>query len=93
MRCAALDERKVHSRRVGQPTASRPVGVQFEPGYSQGLPMLRTAISVLAHFDPEVDDDGRITLWRDYVDRLDFFVIAPLRALAALVIPSLRPTM
>ena len=36
---------------------------------------------------------GQITLWRDYVDRLDFFVIAPLRALAALVIPSLRPTM
>ena len=36
---------------------------------------------------------GRITLWRDYFDFFEFFVKAPLRALAALVVPSLRPTM
>ena len=36
---------------------------------------------------------GRITLWRDYFDKLDFFVIAPVRALAGIVVPSLRPTM
>lgn len=35
---------------------------------------------------------GRITLWRDYFDALDFFVKAPLRAIAATVFPSLRPT-
>jgi limonene-1,2-epoxide hydrolase len=33
---------------------------------------------------------GRITLWRDYVDRFDFLVKAPLRGLAAIVVPSLR---
>ena len=36
---------------------------------------------------------GRITLWRDYFDAFDFFVKAPLRGLAAIVVPSLRPTM
>ena len=36
---------------------------------------------------------GRITLWRDYSDRLDFLVIAPLRGLLGVVIPPLRPTM
>jgi limonene-1,2-epoxide hydrolase len=35
---------------------------------------------------------GRITLWRDHFDALDFFVKAPLRAIAGLVVPSLRPT-
>jgi limonene-1,2-epoxide hydrolase len=34
---------------------------------------------------------GRITLWRDYFDALDFFVKAPLRAIAGLVVPSLNP--
>ena len=34
--------------------------------------------------------DGRITLWRDYLDFFDFFVKAPLRGLAAIVVPSLR---
>ncbi|MGE0218845.1 limonene-1,2-epoxide hydrolase family protein [Mycolicibacterium sp.] len=37
--------------------------------------------------------DGRITLWRDYFDLFDIFVKAPLRALAATVFPSLRPTL
>ena len=36
---------------------------------------------------------GQITLWRDYFDAFDFFVKAPLRALAAVVVPSLRPTL
>ena len=37
---------------------------------------------------------GQITLWRDYFDRLDFFVIATAaRRSSALVVPSLRPTM
>jgi limonene-1,2-epoxide hydrolase len=36
---------------------------------------------------------GRITLWRDYFDAFDFLIKAPLRALAGLVVPSLRPTM
>ena len=36
---------------------------------------------------------GQITLWRDYFDKLDFFVIAPLRGLVGIVVPSLRPTM
>ena len=36
---------------------------------------------------------GRITLWRDYFDKLDFFVIGPMRALAGVVVPSLRPKM
>lgn len=35
---------------------------------------------------------GRITLWRDYFDTLDFLK-ATLRGLAATVFPSLRPTM
>jgi limonene-1,2-epoxide hydrolase len=34
---------------------------------------------------------SRITLWRDYFDALDFFVKAPLRAIAGLVVPSLKP--
>jgi limonene-1,2-epoxide hydrolase len=33
---------------------------------------------------------GRITLWRDYFDFFDFFVKAPLRGLAGIVVPSLR---
>lgn len=36
---------------------------------------------------------GRITLWRDYFDAFDFFVKAPLRGLAGIFVPSLRPTM
>ncbi len=36
--------------------------------------------------------DGKITLWRDYFDLLDCLVKAPLRAVAATVFPSLRPT-
>lgn len=35
---------------------------------------------------------GRITLWRDYFDTLDF-VKATMRGIAATVFPSLRPTM
>jgi limonene-1,2-epoxide hydrolase len=35
---------------------------------------------------------GRITLWRDYFDMLDF-VKATVRGIAATVFPSLRPTM
>jgi limonene-1,2-epoxide hydrolase len=36
--------------------------------------------------------EGRITLWRDYFDFFDFFVKAPLRGLAGIVVPSLRPS-
>ena len=36
--------------------------------------------------------DGRIRVWRDYFDMFDFFVKAPLRALVATVVPSLRPS-
>jgi limonene-1,2-epoxide hydrolase len=36
---------------------------------------------------------GRITLWRDYFDMFDFLVKAPLRGLAATVVPSLRQTL
>lgn len=36
--------------------------------------------------------DGRITLWRDYFDTLDFLK-AIARGLAGAVIPSLRPTL
>ena len=36
---------------------------------------------------------GRITLWRDYFDAFDFLVKAPLRALAGIVIPSMKPTL
>ena len=36
--------------------------------------------------------DGRITLWRDYVDVYDMFK-GFVRGLAALVIPSLKPTL
>jgi limonene-1,2-epoxide hydrolase len=35
--------------------------------------------------------DGKVTLWRDYFNFFDFFVKAPLRAVAAAVFPSLRP--
>jgi limonene-1,2-epoxide hydrolase len=31
-------------------------------------------------------------VWRDYLDMFDFFVKAPLRALVATVVPSLRPS-
>ena len=34
---------------------------------------------------------GQIALWRDYFDAFDFFVKAPLRAIAGLVLPSLKP--
>jgi limonene-1,2-epoxide hydrolase len=33
---------------------------------------------------------GRITLWRDYFDMLDFFVKSLLRGMVAMVFPSLR---
>jgi len=36
--------------------------------------------------------NGQITLWRDYFDSLDVLVKAPLRAVAAMVIPALRPS-
>lgn len=36
--------------------------------------------------------EGRITLWRDYFDFFNIFK-ATLRALAAMVLPSLRPTL
>lgn len=36
--------------------------------------------------------DGRITLWRDYFDFLDM-VKATIRGIAAIAIPSLRPTL
>ncbi len=36
--------------------------------------------------------DGRVTRWRDYFDSFEFLVKAPLRAVAAAVFPSLRPT-
>ncbi|GJF09917.1 limonene-1,2-epoxide hydrolase [Mycolicibacterium cyprinidarum] len=36
--------------------------------------------------------DGQVTLWRDYFDFFEFMVKAPLRAVAASVFPSLRPT-
>ncbi|MCB0949132.1 MAG: nuclear transport factor 2 family protein [Mycobacterium sp.] len=36
--------------------------------------------------------DGQITLWRDYFDFFEFMVKAPLRAIVAAVLPSLRPT-
>ncbi|MGB3354504.1 MAG: limonene-1,2-epoxide hydrolase family protein [Mycobacterium sp.] len=36
--------------------------------------------------------DGKVTLWRDYFDFFDTLVKAPLRAVAASVLPSLRPT-
>ncbi len=36
---------------------------------------------------------GQITLWRDYFDAFDFFVKAPLRGLAGIVVPSLRRTL
>lgn len=40
----------------------------------------------------EINDAGQITLWRDYFDFLDVMVKAPLRAIAGLAVPSLRPT-
>ncbi|MCV7152189.1 MAG: limonene-1,2-epoxide hydrolase family protein [Mycobacterium sp.] len=36
--------------------------------------------------------DGKVVLWRDYFDFFDALVKAPLRAVAAAVFPSLRPT-
>jgi len=36
--------------------------------------------------------NGQITLWRDHFDSFDFLVKAPLRAVAALVVPALRPS-
>lgn len=36
--------------------------------------------------------DGKVTVWRDYFDYFEFLVKAPLRAVAAAVFPSLRPT-
>jgi limonene-1,2-epoxide hydrolase len=48
---------------------------------------LRLQFWVCGSFDVQ---DGRITVWRDYLDAFDFFVKAPLRGLAAIVVPSLR---
>jgi limonene-1,2-epoxide hydrolase len=48
---------------------------------------LRLQFWVCGTFDVQ---DGRITVWRDYFDAFDFFVKAPLRGLAAIVVPSLR---
>lgn len=39
----------------------------------------------------EINDDGQITVWRDYFDTLDFLIKAPLRAIAGIVVPSLNP--
>lgn len=39
----------------------------------------------------EINDDGQITLWRDYFDVFDFLVKATLRALPGVLVPSLRP--
>jgi limonene-1,2-epoxide hydrolase len=50
---------------------------------------LRLQFWVCGTFDVQ---DGRITVWRDYLDTFDFFVKAPLRALVAMVVPSLRPS-
>jgi len=36
--------------------------------------------------------DGQVTLWRDYFDFFEIMVKAPLRAVAATVFPSVRPT-
>ena len=36
---------------------------------------------------------GKITLWRDYFDFFEFLVKAPVRGLAGLLVPSLRPKM
>lgn len=36
--------------------------------------------------------DGQITLWRDHFDFFDTMVKAPLRAIAGLIVPSLRST-
>ena len=40
----------------------------------------------------EINDAGQITLWRDYFDFFDTLVKAPLRAIAGLAVPALRPT-
>jgi limonene-1,2-epoxide hydrolase len=37
--------------------------------------------------------NGAITLWRDYFDKFDFLVKAPLCALVGIVIPSMKPTL
>lgn len=50
---------------------------------------LRLQFWVCGRFD--LDDAGQITLWRDYFDMFDVMVKAPLRAIAALAVPSLRP--
>jgi limonene-1,2-epoxide hydrolase len=50
---------------------------------------LRLQFWVCGVFEVHAD---RITLWRDYFDMLDF-AKATLRGLAAMVFPSLRPTM
>ena len=36
--------------------------------------------------------DGQVTLWRDYFDFFEIMVKAPLRAVAGMVLPSVRPT-
>jgi len=36
--------------------------------------------------------DGQVTLWRDYFDFFEIMVKAPLRAVAGMVFPSVRPT-
>ena len=36
---------------------------------------------------------GKITLWRDYFDFVDFCVKAPLRGLIGIIAPSRRPTL
>ncbi len=50
---------------------------------------LRLQFWVCGTFDLQ---DGQIRVWRDYLDMFDFFVKAPLRALVATVVPSLRPS-
>jgi limonene-1,2-epoxide hydrolase len=56
-----------------------------------GIGPLQLQIWVFGVFEVR---DGRITLWRDYVDFLEFFVKAPLRALVALprvILAARRP--
>ena len=36
--------------------------------------------------------DGQVELWRDYFDFFEIMVKAPLRAVAGMVLPSVRPT-
>ncbi|MGP4056572.1 limonene-1,2-epoxide hydrolase family protein [Mycobacterium sp. 4D054] len=81
-RIAASDERSEQTGIGGTVLTERTDALIFGP--------LRLQFWVCGTF--ELNADGQITLWRDYFDFLDVMVKAPLRALAGLVVPSLRPT-